>query len=83
MNKQLVIAGLILIGGGIAASCHVPPHAYEFNCEDDGKLVERQVDVSSAYQRQSNDEWRITYTDGEVAYYHQPEGETCFVVEIR
>ena len=55
---------------------------FEFNCEDDGRLVERHVDVQMAYAAPTG-RWTITYTDGAVAYYVQPPGESCFLVEVK
>lgn len=51
-----------------------------FVCEDDGRLVEEHVMVESAGRREDRI-WRIEYTDGQVAWYNQPAGETCFIID--
>lgn len=49
-----------------------------FVCEDDGVIVERHVDVATAYTEHRTTLWYIAYTDGRVAWYNQPHGETCY-----
>ena len=65
--------GLTACDGGAAREAE-----QEFVCYDDGVLVERHVEVE--YARTSDAaRWYIKYTDGQMAWYQQPAGETCQV----
>lgn len=56
----------------------------EFVCYDDDKLVERYVGVKHAGFLSYDNTWRITYLDSDIiAYYHQPEGENCWVEVVQ
>lgn len=91
MNKLTVsIAVLAVLGFAFGRTVLRPAlqyegHEKEFLCEDDGKLVERHIDVLEAYTigNEGGSMWRIRYMDGAQAYYHQPEGESCFVEVVK
>lgn len=87
-KERLGVLTLAFVCGSIAASplflssCEKKPQKAaekEFVCYDDGKLVERHVGVKHASRRVDSTAWRITYVEGQVAYYTQPAGETCQV----
>lgn len=53
-----------------------------FVCYDDGELVEIHAGVEKAWG--GGYRWEIHYIDSDIiAYYTQPEGETCMVEEVQ
>jgi hypothetical protein len=85
----LCVAGAIIAAAPLFPGCSKKETAVvqrEFVCFDDGQLVERQVGIAS-YQTGSDDGmWYLKYKDNETvgwAVYKQPEGETCFVEDVR
>jgi hypothetical protein len=74
LSLSAVIVGLVLS----------PPSAKatEFVCYDDGKLVERHVEVDFATHLGAG-AWRIGYRDGQKAIYQQDAGETCQLEDVR
>lgn len=77
---SLVVAAALAL-----SACKQQPELYappvsQFICYDGSEVVEQHAGVERAVTTRHSPVWRIEYADSDiVAYYHQTEGETCYV----